>query len=348
MIAGYKKEIAALEAEIPKFEKGLEIIEKKKITKKELTQKVLEINREKSVLLQKTAELAGEIKANNSKIDYLTNICGDCPKIKDMLADADIADKQETIKAYEAEIGSLTDDLSKLAQDIAKVDEILANERFVASKLSDNRQRIQTLNNQIKAVQEKVITVDDSKLKEYNAKKVELTKKYNDLSVDKEHLSVLRGLFQDDGIKPLIIKKYLPAINRLLNTYLAKFNANMLFNFDAEFNEVILTKNKEDYSYYNFSEGEKKRIDLAILFSFIKFAMHKNQKSNTNLLIFDEIMSGLDYAGATSLFSILKEQQDFQSKCVITINHNSDLDNSYFNYQYEAVTENGFSKIVEN
>ena len=155
----------------------------------------------------------------------------------------------------------------------------------------------------------------------------------------------MKALFSDDGIKTLIIKKYLPSINKLLNTYLTKFNANMLFSFDNEFNEVILSKNQENYSYHNFSEGEKKRIDLAVLFAFIKFAMYKNKKSNTNLIIFDEILSGLDVFGVNALFDILKDHKDYQNKCILTINHNTDIENEYFDKTYEIFKEKGFSRI---
>jgi energy-coupling factor transporter ATP-binding protein EcfA2 len=75
--------------------------------------------------------------------------------------------------------------------------------------------------------------------------------------------------------------------------------------------------------------------------------MHKNKKSNTNLLIFDEVMSGLDLYGTTALFDILKDHKDYQNKCIITINHNTDLDDAYFDHMYEVISESGFSKIVE-
>ena len=172
-----------------------------------------------------------------------------------------------------------------------------------------------------------------------------MTETFNQNAKLKLHYQTLRTLYSDDGIKSIIINKYLPHINRLLNTYLARFNADMIFNFDNEFNEVVLTKYKEDFSYFSFSEGQKKRIDLAVLFSFIQFAIQKNRKSNTNLLILDEVMSGLDDVGKASLHEVLNDLKRKQNKCIITMNPDSDIDHDNYDIAYKTILEKGFSKL---
>lgn len=348
IIAGFESEIVDLEESNRKFTKGIEIINKNKEKKKLLVEQLNKLKLESSKLTNKINEASATIKANEKKVEYLLKVCGECPKIGQLMKDDSVVESNTIIASCNELLKNIEESASKLTADITKIDEILSNERFVVTSLQTNTSKIDQLQAKIKTVKEKVITVDESKLKGYNIKKSELSVRYNQLADDKKHLLILRGLFSDDGIKPLIIKKYLPSINRLLNTYLAKFSSNMIFNFDTDFNEVILTRHKEDYSYYNFSEGEKKRIDLAILFTFIKFAMHKNKKSNTNLLIFDEIMSGLDALGSTALFDILKDHKDYQNKCILTINHNSSLDDCYFDGSFEVINEKGFSKILES
>lgn len=347
LIAGYTKEISDLETANVKFKKGIEIINKNKDKKYELDVTLKKLNESLYAVHQAITTNKATIQANEKKAQYLKNVCGDCPKITLVSGAKEVTECNIRVEESVKVANEIAAEIAPIKEEIIKIDNILSNERFVVSSLQANTEKIGKLTKQIDNIKTKVVVVDETKLKEYNSKRVELHKTYNEIADDKTHLQLLRGLYSDDGIKPIIIKKYLPSINKLLNTYLIKFNASMIFNFDADFNEVILTKNKEDYSYYNFSEGEKKRIDLAILFTFIKFAMHKNKKANTNLLIFDEVMSGLDIYGTTALFDILKDHKDYQNKCIITINHNSDLDDAYFDHMYEIVTESGFSKIVE-
>ena len=134
-------------------------------------------------------------------------------------------------------------------------------------------------------------------------------------------------------------------INKLLNTYLNRFNSDVIFHFDAEFNEVVLSRFKENFSYFSFSEGQKKRIDLAVLFAFINFALFKNKKCNTNLLIFDEIDSGLDLDGKNRLYEVLREYKDQQNKSIITISHDTNIDPDHFDEVYNVSLERGFSVI---
>lgn len=347
LINSYNAEIEELKTKNIKFETGIQIINKQKI-KLNKTNESRKILQDKiDTLENQIMELEIAIGVHEEKIKFLQTTCGDCPKISNLNNDEVNNENKKALADALILMEEYKDIKKAIYAALERIDSILSNERFVVNSITENNNRIGKLTHQINLIKEKVITIDESKLKEYNNKKIDLSAKYNKLCVNKDHFLVLRTLFSDDGLKPLIINKYLPSINRLLNTYLTKFNANTIFNFDSNFNEIINTRHKEDYSYYNFSEGEKKRIDLAILFTFIKFAMHKNKKSNTNLLIFDEVMSGLDSTGTVSLFDILREHTDYQNKSILTINHNTDLDNSYFDKTYNVVMDKGFSKILE-
>jgi DNA repair exonuclease SbcCD ATPase subunit len=347
LISSYQEEIKELQDKNIKFKTGIEIINKKKIDKANLIKSRTDIQSKIDIIENKKIELEIAIGVHEEKILFLKNTCGSCPNIINLNNDENNNQNKVLLENYQVELDEYKLILKSILDSIDKANRIINNENFVNNGLIENTNRINKLQSQISIIREKVITIDESKFNEYNNRKIDLTDTYNKLCNKKEHLLVLRSLFSDDGMKPLIINKYLPSINRLLNTYLTKFNANTIFNFDSNFNEVINTRHKEDYSYHNFSEGEKKRIDLAILFTFIKFAMHKNKKSNTNLLIFDEVMSGLDATGTVSLFDILKEHTDYQNKCILTINHNNDLDSGYFDKTYNVIMEKGFSKILE-
>ena len=117
------------------------------------------------------------------------------------------------------------------------------------------------------------------------------------LKEDMVYFDVARNLLQDTGIKTKIIKQYLPIMNKLINGYLSSMDFFVNFNIDENFNETIKSRFRDVFSYANFSEGEKMRIDLALLFTWRAVAKMKNS-TNTNLLILDEIFdSSLDATG---------------------------------------------------
>ena len=120
------------------------------------------------------------------------------------------------------------------------------------------------------------------------------------------YFDVARNLLQDTGIKTKIIKQYLPIMNKLINGYLSSMDFFVNFNIDENFNETIKSRFRDVFSYANFSEGEKMRIDLALLFTWRAVAKMKNS-TNTNLLILDEIFdSSLDATGTDDFLKILK------------------------------------------
>jgi len=121
-----------------------------------------------------------------------------------------------------------------------------------------------------------------------------LISRKNELSEEKQLQEVSQVLLKDNGIKTAIIREYLPVLNKLINKYLTVFDFFVNFNLDESFNEVIKSRGRDEFSYASFSEGEKKRIDLAILLSFRQVAAMKNS-AKVNLLIFDEVQdSSLD------------------------------------------------------
>ena len=137
------------------------------------------------------------------------------------------------------------------------------------------------------------------------------------------------SLLKDDGVKTKIIKKYLPFINQQVNRYLQMMDFYINFNLDGEFNETVKSPIHEDFSYSSFSEGEKMRIDLALLFTWREVARVKNSV-NTNLLIMDEVFdSSLDGFGTEEFLKIIRYV--IKGANIFVISHKSDLHDKFDN-----------------
>ena len=161
---------------------------------------------------------------------------------------------------------------------------------------------------------------------------------------NKLYLDASKNLLQDSGIKTKIIKKYLPLMNKLVNTYLSNMDFYVKFSLDENFNETIQSRYRDEFSYSSFSEGEKMRIDLALLFTWRSIAKMKNS-TNTNLLILDEIFdSSLDSAGTDDFLKILNT---FKSQNVFVISHKQDVLIDKFRSVIQFKKEKNFSEIAE-
>ena len=158
-----------------------------------------------------------------------------------------------------------------------------------------------------------------------------------------QYFDVAAQLLKDGGVKTKIIKQYLPIINKLVNKYLAAMDFFVNFNIDEEFKETIKSRHRDDFSYQNFSEGEKQKIDLALLLTWRSVARMKNSV-NTNLLILDETFdSSLDSKGTDSLLAILHTLPENTN--VFVISHKDQLFDKFANAMRFEKKQN-FSRIV--
>ena len=144
----------------------------------------------------------------------------------------------------------------------------------------------------------------------------------NKVQEEKKYVDVLREILNDKGAKAQIIRKYVPIMNTLINKYLQQMDFYISFNLDEEFNETVKSRFRDTFNYNNFSEGEKMRIDLALLFTWRDIARMKNS-TNTNLLILDEIFdSSLDNSGTDDFFKIIK---NLSKENIFIISHKGDI-----------------------
>ena len=151
-------------------------------------------------------------------------------------------------------------------------------------------------------------------------------------------------MLKDTGIKTKIIKQYLPVMNQLINKYLQVLDFFVHFNLDESFQETIRSRHRDEFTYASFSEGEKQRIDLALLFTWRQIAKMKNSVA-TNLLVLDETFdSSLDHEGIENLLKILHTLDNDTN--VFVISHKGEVLDGKFNTKIEFKKEKNFSKMV--
>ena len=245
----------------------------------------------------------------------------------------------------------------------------LLAEQSVLNEISENQKEIQQLqikiathntsiaetNKYIARLQKEINDLEKSQVsteKEENELKKLKTSLQQEQDVlkelieEKNYFEVATTLLKDTGIKTKIIKQYLPIINKLVNKYLASLDFFVNFNLDESFRETIKSRHRDEFSYNNFSEGEKQRIDLALLFTWRQVAKMKNSIS-TNLLVLDETFdSSLDYEGVDNLMKIIYNLEDDTN--VFVISHKGDILDGKFKRKLEFVKDKNFSKIKGN
>ena len=279
-----------------------------------------------------------------------------CPTCDQEIA-ADIKSKKfrETFDAK----GKIEDAKLELSFKIAKhYDEMTWHEKILSeetSKFQDvemhrrdiarTKQRVQSLLCELsKGSNLDSLQTAKSSLEDLRRSREKTISRKLDLAEQREYHNVITELLKDSGIKTKIIKQYLPVINKLTNQYLQVLDFYVHFDLDEGFNETIRSRHRDAFSYSSFSEGEKQRIDLALLFTWRQIARMKNSVA-TNLLILDETFdSSLDADGVENLLKIL-ETLDKDTNVVI-ISHKGELLDNKFDRKIEFVKSKNFSKIA--
>ena len=233
-------------------------------------------------------------------------------------------DLEETIKLEEErerQFIALSKEITKLNNDISQNN----------ARISSNQRQVRDLESEIQTLTEQLENknTEHEKLEEFQTN---LQKVFEDLGIKKEeivHYDFAYSLLKDDGVKTKIIKKYLPFINQQVNRYLQMMDFYINFHLDSEFNESIQSPIHENFSYSSFSEGEKARIDLALIFAWREVARVKNSV-NCNILLFDEVFdSSLDGFGTDEFLKIIRYV--IKDANIFVISHKSDLHDKFEN-----------------
>ena len=214
----------------------------------------------------------------------------------------------------------------------------------VKTKVSSLIEYCDSLEDEIKNIKKTVKSEDESKIGEYEKNLKDLETKYNEYLDERNILSAAGLLLKDGGIKSKIIKQYIPVINKLINKYLSAMEFMCQFELDQEFNETIKSRFRDVFSYPSFSEGEKMRINLAILFTWRAVAKLRNS-INTNLLIMDEVFdSSLDSNGTEEFLKIIKSLTSDTNTFIIS--HKGDQLYEKFEKTLKFEKHKNFSRLV--
>lgn len=321
----------------------------------EIAPKIKEANEMLAQLTSYESEFKTKIKTlvKDTKFYENNDHCPTCDQdIGEELKENKLTEARK--KASELQSGSI-----KVQSERVKVTETLEelNQRQMVvqenlQKVQVNIQTIQTHNSNADKARAEIENLSDSHsdLSKANDEFDVLTKEYhalidgrNKMTDQSAYNSVVSEMLKDTGIKTKVIKQYLPVINKMVNQYLSILDFYVHFDLDEKFEETIRSRHRDSFSYDSFSEGEKQRIDLALLFSWRQVAKMKNSIS-TNLLILDETFdSSLDEAGIDNLMKIIHTLGDDTN--VFIISHKGEMLDGKFESKIEFVKKKNFSTI---
>jgi DNA repair exonuclease SbcCD ATPase subunit len=326
----------------------------------DILQKKLENFDKNKKQLKSLMGIEGKIENRTSKIKkeiefYKTY--DDCPTCHQVL---DKTFKTESITQNETKLSELELGLKDIETKITSISEKISDMEKIMESIKDHQSEIIKHNTTIKGIHKyidklqkennELVSGKNSYLEEENniikfeEDRTKLDSKKEDIMTDQQYYEIAAGLLKDTGIKTKIIKQYLPIINKTINKYLTSMDFFVNFTLNESFEESIKSRHRDDFSYENFSEGEKQKIDLALLFTWRTVAKLKNS-INTNLLLLDEVFdSSLDSNATEELLKILNSFSDGLNIWVIS--HKDDILFDKFSQVIKFEKVNNFSRIA--
>ena len=311
-------------------------------------EKLVKLNNLKGKITQKVSTITKEHKFFTEN-----TVCPTCTQnIEEEFRVNRIADVQNKAKDLKKGFKELEETIkleqdrerqfNKLSKEIIKLNNGISQNN---TKISGCQRQIRDLESEIQRFTDQLANrnTEHEKLKEFKSNLKQTLEELSEIKEEIVHYDFAYSLLKDDGVKTKIIKKYLPFINQQVNRYLQLMDFYINFTLDEEFSETVKSPIHEDFSYSSFSEGEKMRIDLALLFTWREVARVKNSV-NTNLLILDEIFdSSLDGFGTDEFLKIIRFV--VKDANVFVISHKADLHDK-FNSVTRFDKVKGFSRIV--
>ena len=280
----------------------------------------------------------------------------DCPTCQQHI------DEQFKIKSIDEktkEVAEVSEGLNKLSDEMKKVESKIKEYKNTAKSIRENEIALAKLTSGITQLEKfntklqteietllkgNVSNEDTEKLIRLKQECIKVERQRTDLRDEKSYAEAIKLILQDTGIKTKIIKQYLPIMNKLINTYLTSMEFYVNFTLNENFEESIKSRYRDEFTYSSFSEGEKMRIDLSLLFTWRAIAKMKNS-ANTNLLILDEIFdSSLDGTGTDEFLKILNTLGD---ENVFVISHKQDVLADKFKSTIKFEKVKNFSHVVK-
>ena len=348
-ISANSAEILSMEGEIATILSEINTLKASIDDKETITEDLDKAKSIKSKLLQKI-----ETCENHSEFFNEHDVCPSCDQtIAEEYKEKIVQELNTKMLDNNTKIGELESVLNGLNEKLSEINKVVGKITEKNIELSTRNSAVSVLNKQIKTLQDEAestktdtanIDEEKAKLKSLAESALQKLTIKADLQKTKQLEEVAAILLKDTGIKTAIIKEYLPAMNKLINKYLNAMDTYIHFELDEAFNERIRSRHRDEFTYASFSEGEKMRIDLAILFTWRQIAKMKNSV-NTNLLLLDEIFdSSLDTSGTDYFLNLMNQFGDKSN--IFVISHKGDQLFDKFRSVVKFEKRNDFSVIV--
>ena len=321
-----------------------------------IEEEIRKLNDKKQTLLQYSAQFKQQMATvvKDAKF-YEDNIeCPTCSQdIDEDFRSNKLTSAKDKAKELKSAMDRATTESAALESSLSIANESFAEIRDKQHNIHSNNQSISRLQTEIRALEADLtgsavadLEAAQADLNVYNDERNSLLEHKFKLSDEFSYNQVMSEMLKDTGIKTKIIKQYLPVINQLVNQYLQILDFFVHFDLDESFNETIRSRHRDEFTYDSFSEGEKQRIDLALLFTWRQVAKMKNSVA-TNLLLLDETFdSSLDHDGVENLLKILYTLDDDTN--VFVISHKGEILDGKFKSKIEFMKEKNFSKMKNN
>jgi DNA repair exonuclease SbcCD ATPase subunit len=324
--------------------------------KDRLETELQELNKQKNIIMKQGASINAEINQVVKEAKFYENNdnCPTCHQDLDSeLKETHITKAQTKAKSLSANMTEVTIQEKSNSSNTLKISTELNKLYDNQNKINSNNSVVNNQHRQIEIIEKQIndllnkdpdISKSKLELDELEGYRTEIEKLRYTMLENRLYNEAIYELLKDTGIKTKIIKQYLPVINKLINNYLQVMDFFISFNLDETFSENIKSRHRDIFNYDSFSEGEKARIDLSLLFTWRQIAKMKNSIS-CNLLILDETFdSSLDYDGTDNLTKIL-DTLDAGTNTFI-ISHKADVLEGKFRNKIEFVKDKNFSKIA--
>ena len=346
----YEKQIQSTELKIQKLQDHNNDLSKE-LEDNNSDSEYKELQKQKNDIISQTAEVKQQMKTIAKRGMFLEKN-DTCPTCEQNIANKDklISDAKSEAHQLKNTLDVIQSNEKQLQDNINDLEQLMNHIREKANSINANNREIQSLNqsnNDLRSyLSEEVSTdLDEARLDLQNitTNKEDLIEERLKVTEQINYNGVIAEMLRDTGIKTKIIKQYLPAINKLVNQHLQVLDFFVSFDLDESFQETIRSRFRDDFTYESFSEGEKQRIDLSLLFTWRQIAKMKNSVS-TNLLILDETFdSSLDHDGVENLLKILNTLGEDTNTFIIS--HKGDILDGKFDAKLEFVKERNFSKM---
>jgi len=345
----YEKQIKSAEEKIQKLQDHNNQLSSELENKGDLD--LTKLQERKNNVIALRAEQKQQLKAVAKRGLFLEKN-DECPTCEQPIQNKDKLVFDTKNEAYQIEhtLGMIESDYKLVEQEISSLQETISKVNEKTNIINSNNREIASLNQSnkdLKSYLDEEVSADLSEarneLEKLSSDKESLLEEKLKVAEQFNYNGVIGEMLRDTGIKTKIIKQYLPAINKLVNQHLQVLDFFVSFDLDESFQETIRSRYRDDFTYESFSEGEKQRIDLSLLFTWRQIAKMKNSVA-TNLLILDETFdSSLDHDGVENLLKILNTLGEDTNTFIIS--HKGDILDNKFESKIEFTKERNFSQM---